>query len=80
MLCPLYKSIGNGICNEINNKFVCLYDGGDCKAISNCTSLKCIEDQHFDPCPKFKLIGNGRCNEENYNFICSLDGGDCQLE
>ena len=80
MSCPLYKSIGNGICDEANNKYVCLLDGGDCNDIRNCTSPKCIEDQHFDHCPGYQLIGNGHCNEENNNFICSFDGGDCQIE
>ena len=80
MLCPLYKSFRNGFCDEANNKYVCLYDGGDCQDIHKCTSLKCIEDQHFDPCPEYELIGDGQCDEENYNFFCSFDGGDCQLE
>ena len=80
MLCPGYESINNGVCDERNNKFTCLYDGGDCKDIHNCTSLKCIEDQHFDPCPKYEFIENGQCDEENNNFICSFDGGDCQIE
>ena len=79
MVCPLYKSIGNGICDEANNIYACLYDGGDCKDTQSCTNLKCIEDQSFDPCPEYELIGNGHCNEENYNFICSFDGGDCQM-
>ena len=78
MNCPLFKSKGNGKCDNANNKQVCLYDGGDCKKIYNCSSLKCIDDQLFDPCPNYNLIGNGKCNLENYNFICSFDGGDCQ--
>ena len=80
MLCPSYESIGNGICDEANNKYVCMYDGGDCRDIHNCTNLKCIEEQHFDPCPEYELIGNGICNKENFHFICSFDGGDCQIE
>ena len=80
MLCPSYESIGNGICDEANNRYVCLYDGGDCKDIRNCTNLNCIEDQHFDHCPEYELIGDGQCDEENYNFICSFDGGDCQMK
>ena len=80
MVCPLYKSIGNGICDEANNKYVCLHDAGDCKDIQNCTSQCSIDDQQFDPCPKYNLIGNGQCNKENYNFICSFDGGDCATE
>ena len=78
MNCPLFKSKGNGKCDNANNKQVCLYDGGDCKKIYDCSSLKCIDDQLFDPCPNYNLIGNGKCNLENYNFICSFDGGDCQ--
>ena len=76
MVCPLYKSIRNGICDEANNKYVCQYDGGDCsKDNHNCASQKCA----VDPCPEYELIGNGHCNAENYNFICSFDGGDCQM-
>ena len=78
MNCPLFKSKGNGKCDNANNKQVCLYDGGDCKKIYNCTSLSCIDDQLFDPCPNYNSIGNGKCNLENHNFICSFDGGDCQ--
>ena len=80
MLCPLFKSIHNGKSDEANNKYECLYDGGDCKEIHNHTRLPCIEDQHFDPCPEYQLIGNGLCDEENFHFICSFDGGDCQIE
>ena len=80
MLCPLFPSIANGKCDEANNKLMCSYDGGDCNDIQNCTNLKCIGDQYFDPCPEYELIGNGQCDEENYNFICSFDGGDCQIE
>ena len=80
MLCPLFPSIANGKCDEANNKLVCSYDGGDCKDIHNCTNLKCIEDQYFDPCPEYELIGNGICDKENFHFICSFDGGDCQIE
>ena len=80
MLCPFYESMNDGACDEANNKFTCLYDGGDCKDIHNCTNLKCIEDQHFDPCPEYQLIGDDVCDEENYNFICSFDGSDCQIE
>ena len=80
MLCPSYEFIGNGICDKANNKQVCLYDGGDCKDIHNCTSLNCIEDQSFDPCPEYGSIGNGQCDEVNYNFFCSFDSGDCQIE
>ena len=80
MLCPFYESMNDGACDEANNKYVCLYDGGDCQDIHKCTSLKCIEDQHFDPCPEYELIGDGQCDEENYNFICSFDGGDCLIE
>ena len=80
MLCPSYESIGDGICDEVNYKYICLYDGGDCKDIHNYSSLEQIENQYFDPCPEYESIGNGQCNGENYNFICSFDGGDCQLE
>ena len=79
MSCPSYESIGNGICDEVNNKYACLNDGGDCNDIHNCSSLKCIEEQHFDPCPEYEFIGNGICDKENFHFICSFDGGDCRI-
>ena len=77
MACPMFKSIGNEICDEANNKLLCLYDGGDCREIYNCNSLRCIEERMFDPCPEYDLIGDGQCNENNRNFICSFDAGDC---
>ena len=79
MLCPFYESMNDGACDEANNKFVCLFDGGDCQEIYNCKSLSCVDDEKHDPCPSYHLISNGQCNEENDNFICSFDGGDCQI-
>ena len=41
MLCPDFALIGNGNCDEVNNKLVCLYDGGDCPLegiYENCTN------------------------------------------
>ena len=81
MLCPDFALIGNGNCDEANNKLVCLYDGGDCPLegiYENCTNYECIENLKFDPCPKFREIGNGQCDKENLNLICSFDAGDCQ--
>ena len=54
MYCPEYASIGNGICNEVNNNLVCLFDGGDCseeEITPNCTNLECSGIKTFDPCP-----------------------------
>ena len=28
--CPISKWTGDGICDDLNNIFVCNYDGGDC--------------------------------------------------
>ena len=81
MLCPDYASIGNGICDQVNDNLVCQYDGGDCSLggnTTNCTSLECVENLKFDPCPKYDKIGNHQCDEENFNLICSFDAGDCQ--
>ena len=83
MICPEYASIGNGICDEVNNNLVCLHDGGDCSLDEfkiNCTTVECIEEKIFDPCPKYEKIGNGQCDAENFNIICSFDGGDCKAE
>ena len=80
MLCPDFALMGNGICDEVNDKLVCLYDGGDCSPVEhneNCTSYDCFENLKFDPCPKFEQIGNGHCDKENFNLICSYDAGDC---
>ena len=82
MLCPDFALIGNGNCDEVNNKLVCLYDGGDClleEIDKNCTNFECIDNMKFDPCPKFKKIGNGQCDKENLNIICSFDAGDCEI-
>ena len=79
-LCPDYELIGNGICDDVNNKLVCQYDGGDCtfEGVSvNCSDFECIEDQKYDPCPEYEKIGNDQCDHENFNLICSFDGDDC---
>ena len=81
MLCTDYTSIGNGICDHVNNNLVCYFDGEDCSLrakTTNCTSLECVENLKFDPCPKFDKIGNDQCDKENFNLICSFDAGDCQ--
>ena len=81
MLCPFYESMNDGACDEANNKYVCLYDGGDCSVGENatrCTSFDCIDNLKFDPCPKYDTIGNGQCDKENFNLICSFDAGDCK--
>ena len=81
IFCPEYVSIGNGICDESNNKLLCYYDGGDCSKEwinKNCTSFECIENSLFDPCPLYNQIGNGKCDTGNFNLICSYDGGDCE--
>ena len=82
MLCPDYTTIGNGICDSINDNFVCYYDGGDCYLganIPNCTSFDCMHNIGFDPCPKFGNVSNGMCEKENFNLICSFDGEDCHF-
>ena len=81
MLCPDYASIGNGICDQVNDNLVCYSDDGDCSLegnTTNCTSLECIDKLKFDPCPKYDKIGNNQCDKENLNLICSFDAGDCQ--
>ena len=81
MICPEYETIGNGNCDQANNKLVCLYDGGDCNMEGfngNCTTFECLDEQNLDPCPKYQEIGNGQCDMENFNIICSFDGGDCK--
>lgn len=82
MICPDYASIGNGKCEETNNKLVCMYDGGDCVlegVNASCMNFECYENQKHNPCPKYETIGNGQCDKENFNVICSFDGGDCEF-
>ena len=82
MLCPGYATIGNEICDEVNNILVCQYDGGDC-TMKNfnfyCTTFNCTEDKKLDPCPNYNNIGDGKCDMDNFNPICSYDGGDCKV-
>ena len=73
MLCPEFVSIGNGLCDESNNKLLCYYDGGDCSMewiYKNCTNFECFENPLSDPCPMYNQIGNGKCDTENFNIIC----------
>ena len=79
--CPYYKTIGDGICDDVNNNAVCQYDGGDCCLYNvtqtECDECLCIEEGHYDPCPSHRTIADGQCNEINNNLICSYDGEDC---
>ena len=90
MICPKYASIGNGICDEANNKPVCHFDGGDCYCDFNnftrdglCNQANnksfCLFD-HNDcyECHNSSLIDNGECNQENFNQACMFDGDDCK--
>ena len=77
MICQSYDLMTNDVCNEVNNRLECNYDGGNCY-VHDCSDVKCHEEKLFDPCPSFHRISDGQCDKENYNFICSFDGGDCQ--
>ena len=81
LICPIYTTIGDGVCNDENNTPVCQYDGGDCCLpnvnLTACTECQCIKDVNFDPCPRHEQIADGQCNEENDNLICSYDEEDC---
>ena len=54
--------MGDGQCDEINNKPDCLYDGLDCPKKS---------------CNMKKWIGDGFCDDIINNELCDFDGGDC---
>ena len=80
-ICPNYAQIGDGICQDKNNKDVCFYDGGDCCLeeldTTQCNECKCFSKDEFDPCPDGHKIGDGVCDLSNNKTVCSFDGGDC---
>ena len=53
--------IGDGICDALNNKQICEFDGGDCN----------------QNCAKPELVADGNCDEENDTPECDEDGQDC---
>ena len=79
--CPQHTLIGDGVCQDENNREICSNDGEDCCLeevdITQCKECKCYSTDVLDPCPDGHKIGNGVCDLSNNNTICSFDGGDC---
>jgi hypothetical protein len=61
-MCSFF-SFGDNVCDDVNNRPMCNFDGGDCVQ-------ECHQPGH---------IGNGICNQDNNNKECAWDGGDCCL-
>ena len=73
--------VGDGICDDDNNKVDCYFDGGDCClddiVISHCSECTCYQQgtcaAGFFP----DTVGDGVCNDELNNAHCYYDGLDC---
>lgn len=90
--CGSPKYVGDGFCDDTNNRAGCNWDGGDCCGASNykyCTACKC-QDCNYKPksdaCTSevkgvcglsLKFKGDGFCDDQNNNAGCNWDGGDC---
>ncbi len=74
--------IGDGVCDDFNNNYLCEWDGEDC----------CKEDANFDTCLvcecmevfdhlacQITWIADSYCDDENNKEVCNYDGGDCCL-
>ena len=72
----VFNWIGDGKCDDLNNKEECDWDGGDCCVDVN--SYQCLEPNGFKvPQCDWMQMKNGICNDESNNEECKWDGGDC---
>ena len=66
---------GDGFCDDGNNKYECLWDGGDCCGdnvkTEYCKICEC------KTCESSKFWKDGFCDDGNNNIGCQFDGGDC---
>ena len=66
---------GDGFCDDGNNNYECLWDGGDCcgdnvkKEYCKICECKTCEFSNF--------WKDGFCDDGNNNIGCQFDGGDC---
>ena len=76
-----FSEIGDGECDDKNNKEVCDWDGGDCCGnnvnINDCHICECHEPYFEVKQCKYEQISDGICNDVNNNEECKWDGGDC---
>lgn len=79
-IAPCYDSwIGDGWCDDLNNKPECDYDGDDCctdVAQYYCSVCECIEQSNTPSCVD-DWIGDGFCDDRNNTPECDYDGNDC---
>ena len=72
--------VGDGYCNDENNKIQCNFDGGDCcySCVSKafCFNCECLAGNSGEEI-NHPLIGDGYCHDETNNAECNYDGGDC---
>ena len=72
--------IGDGYCDDGNNKAECNFDGGDCCGscvnMEFCIECLCLSEQNSSTGGQV-LIGNGFCNDGLNKAECNFDGGDC---
>ena len=74
--------IGDGFCDDVNNKAQCKFDFGDCCNNKNpdydiycynCTECEILKEE---PCV-YSWFGDNYCDDYNNNELCKFDGGDC---
>ena len=72
--------IGNGYCEDGNNKAECNFDGGDCcgSCVNTefCIECLCLSEQNSSTGGQI-FIGNGYCDDGLNKAECNFDVGDC---
>ena len=61
-------TMGNGICDDINNSEECFYDMGDCMVYDDAPKVCNVSNEH---------IGDGKCDPDANIPACKFDKGDC---
>ena len=74
--------IGDGFCDDVNNKAECKFDFGDCCNNNNtgkhtyCDLCNECEILNENPCVN-SWFGDNYCDDYNNNEVCKFDNGDC---
>ena len=88
--CEYPDHIGDGYCDDGNNKAECEWDNGDCCGSTvnccstvntdYCSACECLNpnaDENLCTSSHASYIGDNACDDENNNVECQWDGGDC---
>ena len=77
-----HQHLGDGKCDDGNNREECGYDNGDCcpphRSGWNQTCSECeCRAPPTKGCGLLDFVGNSYCDDENNNAECNFDNGDC---